>query len=345
MTFELNDDDVARVAALPAVREAAEAGARLVALWPLTEAMRMDNDAKYAENLQVRITRAFARIITGEDVTVPDAEFVYEGADSIPGRPQRIVDALLAANDAYDETAGFSDSGDVSLVDEAAESLGVAWPDGVSVAVHEVLESVEAAVDAGAFDKGAYTVPGEGSGAAGADVAAVKVGTAGTDGTAAAPADDGFAPAPALVDAMAHRFAVALTVYDALVEAVSGGVPAGDTAVRATLPALLAVNEIGEQIAVPRIFLDDGQLRGLLDARAKAADPAGASEGTTVDALADYLAPLAKAEWVKHREDVLWDPALAKKKAKEEDEKRNKEALAAKFAHVPDDPNKEKVEL
>ncbi len=38
----------------------------------------MDNDAKYAENLQVRITRAFARILTGEDVTVPDAEFVYE---------------------------------------------------------------------------------------------------------------------------------------------------------------------------------------------------------------------------------------------------------------------------
>ncbi|UYJ09570.1 MAG: hypothetical protein OGM57_03285 [Bifidobacteriaceae bacterium] len=40
---------------------------------------------------------------------MPDAEFVYEGADEIPGRPQSIVDALLAANDAYDTMAGYSD--------------------------------------------------------------------------------------------------------------------------------------------------------------------------------------------------------------------------------------------
>ena len=97
MTIELNREAIAQVAALPAVTEAAEAGSALIGLWPLTEAMQMDNDAKYAENLQVRLTRAFARVLTGEDVTVPDAEFVYEGADEIPGRPQNIVDALLAA--------------------------------------------------------------------------------------------------------------------------------------------------------------------------------------------------------------------------------------------------------
>ncbi|MBT1180693.1 hypothetical protein JS531_01610 [Bifidobacterium sp. CP2] len=330
MTFELNDDVVARVAALPSVREAAVAGARLVALWPLTEAMHMDNDAKYAENLQVRVTRAFARIVTGEDVTVPDAEYVYEGADSIPGRPQRIVDALLAANDAYDAMSGFSESGDATLVDEAAESLGVAWNDAASVRVHEVLESVEAAVNDGAFDEGAYAVPsGEGLSA---------------DGSA--PADDAFRPSDALAEALAHRFAVALIVCDALLDAVADGdAPSSNDAVRAALPLLLVVNELREQIAVPRIFLGDDQIRGLLDVRAKAADPAGVSEGTTVDAVAAYIAPLAAAEWAKHREDVLWDPALAKKKAKEEDEKRNKEALAAKFAHVKDDPNKETVEL
>ena len=44
-------------------------------------------------------------VLTGEDVTVPDAEFVYEGADEFPGRPQNIVDTLLAANDAYDTMA------------------------------------------------------------------------------------------------------------------------------------------------------------------------------------------------------------------------------------------------
>ena len=106
MTVRVDDDAIARVAAMPAVREAARTGARLIALWPLTDAKQMDNDAKYAENLQVRLTRMIARVVTGEDVTVPDAEFVYEGADESPGRPQAIVDALLAANDAYDMMAG-----------------------------------------------------------------------------------------------------------------------------------------------------------------------------------------------------------------------------------------------
>lgn len=49
MTIELNREAIAQVAALPAVTEAAEAGSALISLWPLTEAMQMDNDAKYAE--------------------------------------------------------------------------------------------------------------------------------------------------------------------------------------------------------------------------------------------------------------------------------------------------------
>ena len=114
--FQLDETVVDRIAALPAVREAAQAAAGLIALWPLTDAMQMDNDAKYAENLQVRITRTMAAMMTGEDVTVPDAEYVYEGADWIPGRPQTIVDALLAANDAYDLMADYSETGDVTLV-------------------------------------------------------------------------------------------------------------------------------------------------------------------------------------------------------------------------------------
>ena len=84
------------------LNDAAQSAAKLTELWPLTEARHLDNDAKYAENLEVRSMRAIARILTNLDVTVPDAEFVYEGADEIPGRPQEIVDALLAAADAYD---------------------------------------------------------------------------------------------------------------------------------------------------------------------------------------------------------------------------------------------------
>ena len=370
MTVELNREAIDRVAALPAVREAAETGARLIALWPLTEAMQMDNDAKYAENLQVRITRAFARILTGEDVTVPDAEFVYEGADEIPGRPQSIVDTLLAANDAYDAMADFSETGDAALVDDAAQAMGVAWDDAVAVRVHEVLESVEAALDEGMFDSTAYTA-GTGSSSAAASptvpaappAPAAPVTSVTPDGgdrteSVPAPSDDDFRPSGALIEAVAHRFAVALIVCDALLDAVaddSGAVlvdaatPVDDAAVRAVLPLLLALNELHEQITVPRIHLADVQIRDLLAARADALVAAvakGVDENVAVlDATAALIAPLAGAEWAKHREDVLWDPAEAKKKAKEEDEKRNKEALAAKFAHIKDDPTKETVEL
>lgn len=308
MTIELNREAIAQVAALPAVTEAAEAGSALISLWPLTEAMQMDNDAKYAENLQVRVTRAFARILTGEDVTVPDAEFVYEGADEIPGRPQSIVDALLAANDAYDTMADYAESGDARLIVEAADVLGIDWDSATAESVREAVAAMEAQVEADAEADGRLA-------------------------TSAKPAD------------VAVRFATALAVCDALLGEVSGDAVAdgsADSVANAAakiLPILLYVNELREQCSVPRICLTDEQILGLLNARAKAAD------ADTLTATAEYIAPLAVAEWNKHREDVLWNPDEAKRQAKEEDEKRNKEALAAKFAHVKDNPGKETVEL
>lgn len=308
MTIELNREAIAQVAALPAVTEAAEAGSALIGLWPLTEAMQMDNDAKYAENLQVRLTRAFARVLTGEDVTVPDAEFVYEGADEIPGRPQSIVDALLAANDAYDTMADYAESGDARLIVEAADVLGIDWDSATAESVREAVAAMEAQVEADAEADGRLA-------------------------TSAKPAD------------VAVRFATALAVCDALLGEVSGDAVAdgsADSVANAAakiLPILLYVNELREQCSVPRICLTDEQILGLLNARAKAAD------ADTLTATAEYIAPLAVAEWNKHREDVLWNPDEAKRQAKEEDEKRNKEALAAKFAHVKDDPGKETVEL
>lgn len=308
MTIELNREAIAQVTALPAVTEAAEVGSALISLWPLTEAMQMDNDAKYAENLQVRVTRAFARILTGEDVTVPDAEFVYEGADEIPGRPQNIVDALLAANDAYDTMADYAESGDARLIVEAADVLGIDWDSATAESVREAVAAMEAQVEADAEADGRLA-------------------------TSAKPAD------------VAVRFATALAVCDALLGEVSGDAVAdgsADSVANAAakiLPILLYVNELREQCSVPRICLTDEQILGLLNARAKAAD------ADTLTATAEYIAPLAVAEWNKHREDVLWNPDEAKRQAKEEDEKRNKEALAAKFAHVKDDPGKETVEL
>ncbi|WP_169275778.1 hypothetical protein [Bifidobacterium moraviense] len=288
-TFTLDRATVAHVAGLPAVVQAARQGEELVSLWPLTVALQMDNDVKYAENLQVRITRTLAQVMTGEDVTVPDAEFVYEGADEIPGRPQNIVDALLEANDAYEDVSDYSDDADASLVTEAADAVEAGWSDAVKARVTDVLHGVDADVQG---------------------------------------------------DDVASRFALALVAADALLSAATAESADEDAALRAALPVLLAVNEINERIALPRLMLGRDDLAALLARRAEAADPAAA-----LDAVAEFVAPLAAAEWKKHLDDVLWDPDEAKKKAKEEDEKRNKEALAAKFAHVKDDPGKEHVEL
>ena len=297
--FQLDETVVDRIAALPAVCEAAQAAAGLIALWPLTDAMQMDNDAKYAENLQVRITRTMAAMMTGEDVTVPDAEYVYEGADWIPGRPQTIVDALLAANDAYDLMADYSETGDVTLVTDAAAALGCGGmgDDTTGDDVRAMLEAVESLI-------------------------------------APKATDDGHVPPSGDEDEIAHRFAIVIVACDALFRILAGQ-GAADAA--RALPVILYANELGERLAIPRVCMDTEAFRGLLDA------VAGSDDAAT--ALAGIVAPLAASEWTKHREDVLWDPEEAKKRAKEEDERKSKEALAAKFAHVKDDPNKETVEL
>ena len=144
MTFVVKDTDIARVALVQTIREAAEAGVQLLELWPLQTALQLENDAKYTENLQVRITREIARMLTGEDVTIADAEFVYEGATSIPGRPQTIVDASLAANEAYERIAQYSQTADTQLVMAAAGDLGVDWSDDRIKAVAEAVETISA---------------------------------------------------------------------------------------------------------------------------------------------------------------------------------------------------------
>ena len=297
--FHLDAAVIDRVAAMPAVHEAARAATGLIALWPLTDATQMDNDAKYAENLQVRITRTMAAMKTGADVTMPDAEYVYEGADWIPGRPQTIVDALLAANDAYDTMADYSETGDVTLVAQAAGILGdigLAGDGGVNA----VLEAVEALIAPKATDEGHVPPSGE-------------------------------------EDEVAHRFAIVIVACDALFRALAGE---GAAEAAHALPVILYANELGERLAIPRVCMDTDEFRGLLDAVSEAEDVEAAAM-----VLAETVAPLAAAEWTKHREDVLWDPEEAKKRAKEEDERKSKEALAAKFAHVKDDPTKETVEL
>ena len=307
MAFQLDATAIAHVSMNPAVRDAAAVGTGLIELWPLTDAKQMDNDTKYGENLQVRMTRMAARVMTGDDVTVPDAEFVYEGADEIPGRPQRIVDALLAANDAYDEMGDYSETGDTRLIMRGAGQLGVDWDDDTVHAIAEALEAIEQAI--GAAD-----------GAAGGAAAG-----------AAAPAN---AAPSADVEAIAQRFATVTVVADGLLRLIDLRKPSR------AVPVMFYVNELCERLSVPRLCFKAEQLSSLMTARSLTNDDEAALAETV-----KLFTMVAASEWKRHHDDVLWDAAEAKRLAKEEDERRNKEALAAKFAHVGDDPSKPPVEL
>lgn len=302
MAFQLDATAIAHVSMNPAVRDAAAVGAGLIELWPLTDAKQMDNDTKYGENLQVRMTRMAARVMTGDDVTVPDAEFVYEGADEIPGRPQRIVDALLAANDAYDEMGDYSETGDTRLIMRGAGQLGVDWDDDTVHAIDEALEAIEQATDVG-------------------------------DGAAGAAAPTNAAPS-ADVEAIAQRFAAVTVAADGLLRLIDLRKPSR------AVPVMFYVNELCERLSVPRLCFKAEQLSSLMTARSLTNDDEAALAETV-----ELFTMVAVSEWKRHHDDVLWDAAEAKRLAKEEDERRNKEALAAKFAHVSDDPSKPPVEL
>ena len=311
MAFQLDATAIAHVSMNPAVRDAAAVGAGLIELWPLTDAKQMDNDTKYGENLQVRMTRMAARVMTGDDVTVPDAEFVYEGADEIPGRPQRIVDALLAANDAYDEMGDYSETGDTRLIMRGAGQLGVDWDDDTVHAIAEAFEAIEQAI--GAAD-------GAADGAAGGAAAG-----------AAAPAN---AAPSADVEAIAQRFAAVTVAADGLLRLIDLRKPSR------AVPVMFYVNELCERLSVPRLCFKAEQLSSLMTARSLTND----DEAVLAETV-KLFTMVAASEWKRHHDDVLWDAAEAKRLAKEEDERRNKEALAAKFAHVGDDPSKPPVEL
>lgn len=312
MAFQLDATAIAHVSMNPAVRDAAAVGAGLIELWPLTDAKQMDNDTEYGENLQVRMTRMAARVMTGDDVTVPDAEFVYEGADEIPGRPQRIVDALLAANDAYDEMGDYSETGDTRLIMRGAGQLGVDWDDDTVHAIDEALEAIEQAT-------------GVGGGAAG--------GAAGGADAAGATAPANAAPS-ADVEAIAQRFATVTVAADGLLRLIDLHKPSR------AVPVMFYVNELCERLSVPRLCFKAEQLSSLMTARSLTNDDEAALAETV-----KLFTMVAASEWKRHHDDVLWDAAEAKRLAKEEDERRNKEALAAKFAHVSDDLSKPPVEL
>lgn len=303
------------------LKNAAQSAANLTALWPLTEARHLDNDAKYAENLEVRSMRAIARILTNLDVTVPDAEFVYEGADEIPGRPQEIVDALLAAADAYDAMDSCYDPN----YDEAeAEILENDVNNNVNniETIFNKLASRSSA-DADAINGAADTLGVQGNWVAEDLQNAIEYAKKQSS--------------KYMESVESQKIMLVLCILIKLVAKTSD--------IKETLPVFLYINEVCECAGVPRMMFKDTQWRELVDyARNSQVDcnESNESNENSISALINFASPLLAAEWQKHREDVLWDPEVAKKLAKEEDDRKSREALAAKFAHV--EGNKESTQ-
>ncbi|EPI47166.1 hypothetical protein [Gardnerella vaginalis] len=301
--------------ALSLLESAAKSAADLTKLWPLSEARHLDNDAKYAENLEVRAIRTIARIITDLDVTVPDAEFVYEGADEIPGRPQEIVDALLAAANAYDDM-DLCYEPDYS---EAQEELENNTND-VSAIFSKLESNLSNDVNAinGAADS--LSVAGNWS------VDSLQ------DAFRCAKQECDFC---GLNSVESQKITAILSILKSLIEKTSN--------IYETLPIFLYINEVCECAGVPRMMFKDNQWRELVD-RVKSckASENGENGENSISTLLEIAAPLLEREWLKHKEDVLWDPEEAKKLAKEEDDRKSREALAAKFAHV--EGNKESTQ-
>lgn len=298
--------------ALSLLESAAKSAADLTKLWPLSEARHLDNDAKYAENLEVRAIRTIARIITDLDVTVPDAEFVYEGADEIPGRPQEIVDALLAAANAYDDM-DLCYEPDYS---EAQEELENNTND-VSAIFNKLESNLSNDVNAinGAADS--LSVAGNWS------VDSLQ------DAFRCAKQECDFC---GLNSVESQKITAILSILKSLIEKTSN--------IYETLPIFLYINEVCECAGVPRMMFKDNQWRELVDC-VKSGDDGETGENS-MSTLLEIAAPLLEREWLKHKEDVLWDPEEAKKLAKEEDDRKSREALAAKFAHV--EGNKESTQ-
>ncbi len=296
------------------LNDAAQSAARLTELWPLTEARHLDNDAKYAENLEVRSMRAIARILTNLDVTVPDAEFVYEGADEIPGRPQEIVDALLAAADAYDNM----DSCYEPNYDEAEEAI-LENSNNINSIFSKIAS--HSAEDSNAINAAADTLNVEGNWSI-SDI------------------DCAINYAKQMVSCYENKsletqkIIVVLSLLTNLIKKTNE--------ICETLPIFLYINEICECAGLPRMMFKDAQWREIVDCVRNSSDKCNCDISGDISALVNFISPLLISEWGKHREDVLWDPEVAKKLAKEEDDRKSREALAAKFAHV--EGNKESTQ-
>ncbi len=324
MSFEISEDAVSVLSQshqfIDAVGTTIESASDLVAHWPLQTAQEMENDAKYAEDLQVRFTRMMARILldSQEEIDSSVAEAVYEGMDWIPGCSQEVVDALMDANQAYDDMSVFSETTDTELFFEAAKTLGISIDASTETELRETLPCAIESMN--------------------------QICMLFTEIDAGERHNESAVEQYPLI----ARYLASQAIFDVLMNIVcrrTGN--RQERAVRA-LPVLLYINEMRELLGVPHTALNEDELAQLIDLRASAYSETAPhndfNEQTFCESV-KFLAPIDRQEWADRAHKLEWDPKKAEQEAKEADELKSKKALEEKFKHVKDDPNKPHIEL
>ena len=319
MPFKINNEALYPLYNMPHTQLAIEYCVKVVELWPLQTAQEMENDAKYMEDLQVGFSCMMARALLRlpDEVDISVAEAVYEGMDEIPGCDPAVVQALKKANQAYDVMRDYSETNNADLFFKAADILGIFIDAHVEKSIRSVMKSVTHLI----------------RGSSGFEF----------DGEASKNVSFCYATTADPLQ-LTGRYLASVAVCDGLMNLMCDGIDdLGEQVIR-VLPVLLYANELCEQMAIPPTCMGDAALLQLVEMR----DSIRHMDGIvpvevnsfcerTFLITANMMIPQAGLEWSYHADCLRWDPKKAEREAKEEDERKSKEALAEKFKLTKDD--------
>ena len=144
----------------------------------------------------------------------------------------------------------------------------------------------------------------------------------------------------------ARRYLASMTVLDALINLMCYGTDDSQEQAIRVLPVLLFVNAMRNQLSIPPTFINAEQLInlfGLRDTARQFGRPQSVFDSSfnqlTFSTTVKYLAFFAGQEWLRHMRFLEWDPKQAEQDAKDEDERKSREALAKKYNLTSDGDN------
>ena len=213
------------------VSMAVDYGVDLVKMWPLQTNQELENDVKYAENLQVMFSGMMTQVLLkrSEEVDQSVAEAVYEGMDVLPGVDPEIIRTLMDANRAYDVMASYHGVDGIELFMETARILGIDVETRIEKEIQDLMENLSRTMrSASGFEVD--------------DDVAENVGICQS----------------ATVDRneFARRYLASMTVLDALINLMCYGTDDSQEQAIRVLPVLLFVNAMRNQLSIPPTFIN-----------------------------------------------------------------------------------------